>query len=128
MNLLLVGSYDSTLSNYSRILEKHWDVSVSRAKSGEKALEMISRQEIDLVIADKLLGDTAGLEFAEKLTVINPMINCAVVNSMSAADFHEASEGLGILAQLPDRVSEKQVEELLQQLRQMRSITGGKKG
>ncbi len=128
MNLLLVGSNDSTLSDLSGILAKYDDVSVYRAESGEKALETVACQEIDLAIAAEEFEDATGLEFAKELVVVNPMIHCVLVSSMSAADFHEASEGLGILMQLSKRTNEKQVKELLQQLRQIQGISGGKGG
>ena len=40
------------------------------------------------------------LEFAGKLIKLNPMINCASVSSLPSNEFHEASEGLGMMCQL----------------------------
>jgi hypothetical protein len=58
-----------------------------------------------------------GLEFIEKVISRKPMVNCAAVTSLLPADFHEASEGLGILMQLPARPGPEQAEKLLSQLK-----------
>ncbi|MCP4754295.1 MAG: hypothetical protein GY866_25705 [Proteobacteria bacterium] len=123
LRLLLVSHDDNSLSDTVKIFGKHEDVAISGAKSGGKALEMLSHQAVDLVVAWEHLRDMTGFEFAEKLVTINPMINCALVSSMAADDFHEASEGLGVLAQLPVQSGEEQVEELLQHLRKILNVT-----
>ena len=73
--------------------------------SGRQALERLQKETVDLVVVDEDLGDMPGLNFIEQLVAVNPMINCALVSSLSKADYHEASEGLGILMQLPPRPS-----------------------
>ncbi len=47
------------------------------------------------------LGDMTGLEFIRAIVSKRPMVNCAAISSLASEDFHEASEGLGILMQLP---------------------------
>ena len=51
------------------------------------------------------------------------MINCAVVSTLSSADFHEASEGLGILMQLPAEPGKKEADQLLEHLKKIQSYT-----
>jgi len=52
------------------------------------------------------------------------MITCASVSSLSPEDFHEASEGLGLMAQLPIQPGKEHAEELLQRLRYLKNLTG----
>ena len=63
-----------------------------------------------------------GLEFIEKVISKRPMVNCAAVSSLLPADFHEASEGLGILMQLPVRPDQEQAEKLLRQLKNILNL------
>jgi hypothetical protein len=53
------------------------------------------------VVLDEGLRGGPPLELARKLIQINAMINIAVVTPLAHEAFHEASEGLGILAPLP---------------------------
>ena len=80
---------------------------------------------MDFVIADEGLGDKTGLELIADIVSINPMITCAVVSELTPEAFHEASEGLGIMAQLPARPGKANAESLLHQLRQIKNLTTG---
>ena len=55
----------------------------------------------DFVVLDEGLRGGPSLELARQLIQVNAMVNIAVVSPLGAEDFHEASEGLGILAQVP---------------------------
>jgi len=94
-------------------------------RSSAAALEKVTGQNYDLMITDENLGDMTGLELAEKVIKINPMINCAAVSSLSHDEFHEASEGLGILMQLPVRAGVAQAKDILKRLREVIGLTSG---
>jgi hypothetical protein len=51
----------------------------------------------------------------------NAMINQAVVSRLTPEEFHETSEGLGIMAQLPPKPDAGQAKMLMETLK---SITG----
>ncbi|MFC1868643.1 response regulator [Thermodesulfobacteriota bacterium] len=125
LKLLLVGHDDKALSELESALKEYDDVELRRAESGEAALQMASNNRIDLVITDERLNDMTGLEFAGKLLLVNPMINCACVSPLSPGKFHEASEGLGVMGQLPSRPGKKDAEELLRNLRHVKGLMGG---
>ncbi|MBT3224950.1 MAG: hypothetical protein HN580_00315 [Deltaproteobacteria bacterium] len=116
IKLLLAGQEGGSLSSLSKILEQYDNVSVLRIDSEEIALDLIHYQKVDFAIVDEQLKETTGLQFVEKMVVINPMMNSALISSLSAEDFHEASEGLGITAQLPVQPDEKRVEDLMSSL------------
>jgi len=121
--LLLVTSDKDSLSDLASALLTHGDVDLTWAHSGETALDMLSKTPVDLLVTDEKLVDMSGLELANRLLHVNPMINCAVVSALSPEDFHEASEGLGLLAQLPLQADAEQAEDLLQRLRELKNIS-----
>jgi len=121
VTLLLVSNnkdFISALSGYSEKAE------IYRVNSGKEALFMIADKAINLVISDESLEDMSGLEFAEKLISKNPMVHCAVVNSLSSKDYHEASEGLGLMTPLPVQPEKRHIEQLLLQVNKIIQMTG----
>jgi len=114
---LLVTPSQADLETLASALEEYKDVQVSWAASGSQALNKASEAPIELVVTEEDLGDMTGLELAGRLLRVNPMINCAIVSPLSVEAFHEASEGLGIMAQLPAKPGKKQAEELLNKLK-----------
>ena len=125
-NLLLVSSDEVSLSDLASALEKDGDVDVSWAKSGLEALKSVSDSAFDLVITDEILADMTGLELAGKLLSVNPMIQCASVTTLSQKEYHEKSEGLGLMDPLPDRSGEKDAERLMQDLRRIKGCLSGR--
>lgn len=122
--LLLVTVNKDAFSDFASALSTHAGVELSWAESGERALDMIANTPVDVVVADEDLGDMKGLKLAYKVISVNPMINCAVASDLSHEDFHEASEGLGLLAQLPLQPGAEQADELVQQLRNITNLSG----
>ncbi len=113
--IILVSNRKETLFDFAAGLEKD-DIRLFWAGSGNEALSTLSDNVPGLVIADEDLGDMTGLEFIKELVAVNPMINCAAVSSLSPDDFHEASEGLGILMQLPEKPGKEDGVKLLEHL------------
>jgi CheY-like chemotaxis protein len=120
LKLLLVSPDKASLLDLASALAEFKDVDLSWAASGEKALSNSSDNEIDLVITDEQLGDMTGLEFANRLLSVNPRINCSTVSQLSPENFHDASEGLGLMAQLPVRPGKEDAEKLIQNLRNLK--------
>jgi CheY-like chemotaxis protein len=125
LKLLLVSSHKDALSDLASALVEHTDVDLSWAESGKTALQKASITTPDLIITDEMLGDMTGLEFASQLLTVNPMINCAAVSCLSPDKYHEASEGLGLLVQLPVKPGKTHAEELLQRLKYIKGLTEG---
>jgi two-component SAPR family response regulator len=123
IRLLLVTPYRKSLLELASAMEKYDHVELTWTDSGQKALDKLSKTSVDLVVADKELGDMTGLEFAEKLLRVNPMINCAVLSALPSDEFHEASEGLGVFAQLPLRPAKEDAEKLLKRLKSLINLT-----
>jgi len=123
IKILLVTSEREPFSEFDRVLKQKDDVELSWAATGQEALEALSDNPVDLVIVNENIGDMTGIEFMKKLLPIDPMINCAAVSSLAPDEFHEASEGLGVLVQLPVGPGELEAETLLKRLKKLKDLT-----
>ena len=123
LKVLVASANKEPFSDFTSALAELGDVELAWADSGKAALDMASTTPVDLVVADQTLGDMTGLELAGKLLSVSPMINCAAVSNLSSEAFHEASEGLGVLAQLPLKPDRKHAEELLQRLKHIKDLS-----
>jgi len=121
INILLASRDKASMSAFKAGLEEN-QVQTAWAQSGSNAIAKLTEGNFDLVVTDENLGDMTGLEFIEKVISKNPMVNCAAVSSLLPADFHEASEGLGILMQLPVRPGQEEAEKLLGQLKNILNL------
>ena len=125
IKILLVTSEKEPFLEFANILKQKDDVELFWTLTGQETLEAISDNPVDLVIVNENLGDMTGIELMKKLLPINAMINCAAVSSLSSEEFHEASEGLGVLVQLPSNPGEFEAEDLLKRLRNLKDLTAG---
>jgi len=121
-SILLVTTKKDDFSVFAAVLKEHDDIDLSWAESGSKALDMASGRAFDLMVTDEELEDMTGLELTLKLLSVNPMINSASVSSLSTRDFHEASEGLGLIMQLPSPPGRDKAEELIERLRKIMGL------
>jgi CheY-like chemotaxis protein len=124
LKILLASPDQDSLSEFASALKEHDDVELFTAESGEKALAMVSEIVVDLVATDEELGDMTGLVFARRLISLNPMINCALISHLEPERFHEVSEGLGLMDQLPVRPRKEDAEKLLWNLRLIKGEIG----
>jgi CheY-like chemotaxis protein len=81
--------------------------------TGAAGLGQLRGKPIDLVIVDEQLEDMSGIEFVRQLVTVNPLANTAIVGALTEEDFHEATEGMGVLMQLPRQPTEQDAETLL---------------
>ncbi len=125
-NILIASSAMEAMAELTDFMARQDAVSLSLADGGSAALERVTRQRFDLVVMDETLADMSGLELARRLVVASPMANLALVSSLPAEAFHEASEGLGVLAQLPPSPGAEQSRELLAQLDRILNMTAPK--
>ena len=111
-----------------RLSKQHIEESngqVTCLESGQQVLDAVSEKNFDLLVADETLGDMSGLELIESVIMSQPMLNCAAVSSLSKEDYHEASEGLGILMQLPSAPGREEADALMKHLNKIQSFKVG---
>ena len=125
IKILLVTPEKEIFSEFASTLRKNEDVELSWAANGQEALEEIPDNPVDLVVVNENIGDMTGIEFMKKLLSINPMINCSAVSALGPEEFHEASEGLGVLMQLSVNPGKFEAEDLLKQLINLKDLTAG---
>jgi len=108
-----------TVKDFSRFsalvarLRRELAIELVPAATGAAGLAALKDKAIDLVIVDAQLDDMDGIAFINQLVRINPMINTALVSGLTEGEFHEATEGLGVLMQLPLQPREIDGEALL---------------
>jgi len=120
--ILLAGRDSASLSAFESALENR-DVQIQYLVSGNKALAAISEEVFDLLVADESLGDMTGIELIKAVTAEHPLLNCALISSLPHEEFHEATEGLGILMQLPPQPGTDEADQLLTHLNKILSFS-----
>lgn len=76
----------------------------------------------DVVVVDGLMPGFDYKKFLIDLLQINAMLNTVVITDMNATEFHEESEGLGVLCALSPRPGQTDGVQVSQQLK---TILGG---
>jgi CheY-like chemotaxis protein len=122
--IIFAGSNLATLPAFKGFIEESGG-RITILGSGKQVLEAVAEWEFDLLIADEYLGDMSGIELIKEVITCRPWLNCAVLSSRSPENFHEASEGLGILMQLPVMPGRKEAGALMDHLKKIKSFTVG---
>lgn len=111
-----MGGDAATMWDFTQALSRKNGNRVSWTYSGQEALSIVKREKIDTVVVDEKLVKGDGIDLVEELMKNNPMVNCALMSSLPAAEFHEATEGLGVFMQLPLQPGGEDAEKMLQLL------------
>lgn len=91
--VLIVDDEESIRVNFKAFLEEEGH-SVETAEDYKSAMEIISRTELNLVIADIILGDHSGIDILKAVKNIN--MNCPVIIITGAPNIETASEAVRI--------------------------------
>jgi two-component SAPR family response regulator len=70
-------------------------------------------------VIDEILPDMPGLDLVRRLLPINAMINTVMISALPSEAFHDASEGLGIMAQLPPQPTPEDARTILARFKRM---------
>ena len=122
LKVLLAGFRQVENKEFIDALLNFNEIEVTSANTGRDVLEILSRNCYDLAIVSQTLGSIDSLQLARKLVKHSPMTNCAVSNSLPPDVFHEQSEGLGLLAQLPAAPGADDARELIQKAIQIKAL------
>ena len=121
MLFLLVSRRAQALKDFTDGLADGGEVLI--APTPADGVELARTRKPDLVVVDHdLAGDGPGegpLSLVMDLLAVNAMINTAVVSPLSDEEFHEWSEGLGILARVSMEPGRAEGEELAGRLRDL---------
>jgi DNA-binding response OmpR family regulator len=119
LRVLLVTGRQETMHPFAEGLAEDPEVRLEQVASGTEALAALRTDAPHLAIVDSELPDAESLSLVRSLLLVNAMVNTAVVSPLSDQEFHEASEGLGILARLLPVPAKNDAAELLRKLRQV---------
>ncbi len=117
--IMLVADQARKFEELTASLNAVPSVATMEVHTAEEALETAAAHSPDLVIVDEYLGQVSGLKWIRRLMGINAFIHTAAVSSQPQDVFHEASEGLGIMAHLPPRPGKLEAEQLLKTLNRL---------
>jgi DNA-binding response OmpR family regulator len=118
-HILLVTSRENQFSEFMDGLTREETVEIITAASSKEALESLSVAVPHLVIIDEIVDGVSGMKIARDILMKNAMVNQVLVSTLSPEAFHEASEGLGIMAQLPPEPDAAQAKNVLEILKKM---------
>ncbi len=121
MRILMAVRNAASMSALAKVLEES-EVLITMVDNCRTALSTMTFQHFDVLVADEEVGDMTGLQLIKRVISKNPMINCVAVSTLSARDFHEASEGMGVMMQLPAEPGRKEAEKMLAQLDKIKNL------
>jgi CheY-like chemotaxis protein len=121
--ILIVTPHREPFASLAACLEESQDVQVAWAENGRTAIADVIKHPPLGVIIDEDLHDMTGLELVRRLLPVNALINTAVVSALPSEAFHEASEGLGVMAQLPLQPTSEDARTILANFRRMALAT-----
>ncbi len=119
LHVLLVTARREILQSFIEGLSSDPEVCLEQVTSGAEALSIVRTQCPHLVIIDSGPPDTETLDLVREMIRVNAMVNTAVISPLSDTEFHDESEGLGVLCRLPLEPGSNDSEALLQKLREI---------
>ncbi|MHC1742837.1 MAG: response regulator [Syntrophobacteraceae bacterium] len=122
LHILLVTPRLQELASFTRALASDPGVKIESVASGAAALDVVCATPPHLAVIDVDLPDDPPMGLVQRMLTVNAMVNTAVVSSLSEDEFHEASEGLGILGRLPLDPGINDAEALLIKLRRLMGL------
>lgn len=122
IQVIVISSDSSTLSRLEKTLKNDPNVRLEKAFTRWKALDLLAENNFDLAFIDEFVGNQAGFEFIEELVVSNPFMNFVLISSLAAEQFHEQTEGLGVMAQLNPVPSERDIQQVIRQYQKIVSL------
>ncbi len=117
--ILVVSAAEGELDEFCRVLAEESGCEILRVPDGKTALGEARRKTPRAVILAEELLDMPGLELVRALLPIHAFIHTAVMSDLPAAAFHEAAEGLGVMAQLPAAPRAADARRFLERLQRL---------
>ncbi len=118
-HILIVTTRENNFAEFMDGLTREETVEIVQAASSNAAVDSLSAATPDLVIIDEEVDGISGMKIARDILMKNAMVNQALVSSLSPEEFHDVSEGLGIMAQLPPMPDAAQAKIVLEILKKM---------
>lgn len=124
LNILLATTRPEAMQPFTEALSSDPEVHLDQVASSVDVLAAVRAFAPHLVVIDSSMPDTDPLSLIPKLLRINAMVNTAVISPLSEKEFHEASEGLGVLSRVPVVPDRSDAVALLVKLRSILGVMG----
>ncbi|MCK5542507.1 MAG: response regulator [Desulfobacterales bacterium] len=122
VKILIATPDKDSLLEFSTGLQKS-DVEITWVMKCEDVLLQIENNKFDLLFVDEMLSDMKGIECLNKVVFENPFLNTAAISNLSSKDFHEETEGLGVLMQIPVKPCSEDGQKLFDYLNNIIKMT-----
>jgi DNA-binding NtrC family response regulator len=117
--ILLLTSRPDQLKTFIHALDQDREIVIATVESIQETVRAIEKSVPALVIVDHQVLGVSGLDIVRHLINVNAFIQTAVLSELDQKEFHERSEGLGILSKLPLIPKEEEARKLIRRLRQV---------
>jgi CheY-like chemotaxis protein len=116
---LIATQHKDRFTPLADALETLFQATIHWAGTGKETIEKAGSLLPTLTVIDETLPDMDGLAAVRGLMEANALLNTALVSTLTPEDFHEFSEGLGVLLQLPQTPGEKEAREIIASLKKI---------
>ncbi len=122
MRFVVVCEKSDDLENLRQGLMKQPQVEIVMIDGVENAVKEIATNTPALVIVAEKVQGIGGKDIIEMMIKKNPMVNTALVSRLSDEEFHEYTEGLGVLMPVPVDAGEETALEMLEKIKKLYSL------
>ena len=116
--ILIMTSRPKQLADFSQTLSADGRLRTIFTTTAKETLDQAARNRPLLVIVDGQAGEGAGLDLVKSLLGVDAFIHTAFISHLPDEEFHRRSEGLGILAQLPETPDAEDARRLIEKVQQ----------
>jgi hypothetical protein len=122
MHILIVTRRALDLAHFADALAQGTGLPLRFTDGWANAQSVSKEQAPAFAVLDQGLREGPPLELARKIVQMAPTVNLAVISPLAPEAFHEASEGLGILASVPVQPKEADGKALAEVFQRFLSI------
>ncbi len=119
LQILLLTNRREAMDCFADTVSSDPGVTLERVSSVSEALDILRTRSPHLAVIDGELPDLEWVDVVREMVAVNAMVNTAVTSPLNDVDFHEKTEGLGILCRLPPEPDDKDAGSLLRKLREV---------
>ncbi len=124
VNIILVSDKRDAFAEIEKELMVHQNFTVNHIKTNEQVTKYIQDTKVDVAIVADQLNEQPGFDCIQNIVQLNPFINCALASPLDHDDFHELTEGYGVLMQLSPMATRKEGAELVEKITKIYQLAG----
>ena len=118
-SIVMATSQPARWRDFLQVLENKSGAQTEVVSTGDEVLQSARGKNLLAVILTQDVEGMAGAEVVHRLIAINAMIHVAWASALTEEEFHEATEGLGILMKLSPTPDIEEASCLAERLEKM---------